>query len=185
MRMTEEMLEILIGKYLDGEITPSEQRMLDGAMKKDPGASELVEQLEELHEASTEVVTSEIVEKGESGEEIIERAWGRRQPVRWRILRGGALRFAAGFAAGLLIGLALHFVVSNGSATGRNEIEPKMIARDKDNQFDIERIAPSLVGGDVVRNVDYYGFTDEAGDHWLVEWLRENKVRPAVYYGDL
>ncbi len=27
-------------------------------------------------------------------------------------------------------------------------------------------------------------FTDDKGKHWLVEGLRENKVKPAVYYGD-
>ena len=47
--MTNEILEILIGKYLDGEITPSEQQMLEEALVSEPQARELLEQLQNLH----------------------------------------------------------------------------------------------------------------------------------------
>ena len=33
----------------------------------------------------------------------------------------------------------------------------------------------------VIRNVDLYNFTDEQGNQWMLEGLRENVVRPAVY----
>ena len=74
MNITDDTIEILIGKYIDGEITPSEQRMLDGAMKKDAGVRELLAQLEQLHERCEEVVGSEVIEKGRSAEEIIASA---------------------------------------------------------------------------------------------------------------
>ncbi|MHC4575000.1 MAG: anti-sigma factor family protein [Planctomycetota bacterium] len=43
--MKSETLEILIGKYLDGEITPAEQRVLETELKNNPHAGELLEQL--------------------------------------------------------------------------------------------------------------------------------------------
>ena len=61
--MTEEMLEILIGKYLDGEITPIEQRLLDQALQKDSQAKELFEQLQDLHRASQEAIDAEITDR--------------------------------------------------------------------------------------------------------------------------
>ncbi len=42
MNMTQEMLEILIGKYLDGEITPSEQCILQTELERDIKAKELL-----------------------------------------------------------------------------------------------------------------------------------------------
>ena len=185
MNVTEDMLEILIGKYIDGEITPSEQGMLDGAMEKDAKVRELLEQLAELHEAGAEAVSSQVVDKGKSAEEIIDLAWRGRRRGRPKIFSGGILRFAAGLAAGLLIGFALHLVVSGGSHGRSDQIEPRTVASDTVDKRGIEGIAPSPAGGDTVRNVDYYGFTDQDGGRWLVEGLRENMVRPAVYYGDL
>ena len=184
MNITEDMLEILIGRYIDGEITPSEQKMLDGAMEKDVGVRELLEQLTGLHEAGAEAVALEVLDKGRPAEEIIEKAWRRRQPVRRRILSGGVVRFAAGIAAGLVIGLALHLALSGGPDGGGNEIESGLIASRTPDRLKIEQAAPVLFG-DVIRNVDYYGFMDDAGAQWLVEGLRENEVRPAAYYGDL
>jgi len=45
MNMTQEMLEILIGKYLDGEITPTEQSMLEAELDSDAQAKELLRQM--------------------------------------------------------------------------------------------------------------------------------------------
>lgn len=184
MNITDDMLEILIGKYIDGEITPSEQGMLDGAMEKDSAVRELLEQLAELHERSAEAIGSEVLDKGKSAEEIIDLAWRGKQRGRAKIFSSGVLRFAAGLAAGLLIGFVLHVVVSGGSQGRSNEIEPRVVANNAGNRMKVERIAPAA-DRDVTRNVDYFGFTDEDGGQWLLEGLRENMVRPAVYYGDL
>lgn len=185
MNITDETLEILIGKYIDGEITPSEQGMLDGAMEKDAKVKELLEQLTELHEAGAEAVGSQVVDKGKPAEEIITRAWRGRRHGPANVFSGGAWRFAAGLAAGLLIGLVLHLVVSGGSQSGGDEIEPRVVANNTADQIEVQRAALPPMGRDVIRNVDYYRFTDEDGGQWLVEGLRENIVRPAVYYGDL
>ena len=185
MNITGDMLEILIGKYIDGEITPSEQEMLDGAMEKDSKVKELLEQLAELHEASVEAVGSEVLDRGKPAEEIIDLAWRGKEPVRGKTFSSGVLRFAAGLAAGLLIGFVLHLALSGGTQGRNGEMEPRVTASNAAGQIEVQRTAPPPVRGDVIRNVDYYGFTDKNGGQWLVEGLRDDMVRPAVYYGDL
>ena len=39
----------------------------------------------------------------------------------------------------------------------------------------------NIPSGEPERNVDWYRFTDEQGNQWMVEGLRENIVKPAVY----
>jgi hypothetical protein len=33
--------------------------------------------------------------------------------------------------------------------------------------------------------VEWYGFTDRAGNQWLIEGFREGMAKPASYQGDL
>lgn len=191
MNMTQEMLEILIGKYLDGEIMPSEQQILQKELDSDPHAKELLEQLQALNERSCEAVTTEIIGRGKEAEEIFEQAWQRQaaNPLRRVLKMDGRLRFAAGLAAGLAIGLLLHFVLPFVSTTQSPDVPTNMLAQNTDNQMDAEQFTypqtPTDPTGNSQRNVDWYSFTDKQGNQWLVEGLRENTVRPAVYYGDL
>jgi hypothetical protein len=37
----------------------------------------------------------------------------------------------------------------------------------------------------VTRQVEWYGFTDPAGNQWLIEGYREGVVKPASYHGGL
>lgn len=190
MNMTEEMLEILMGKFLDGEITPSEQRMLEAAVEENPQAKELLEQLQQLHERSCEVVASEVLEKGEPAEQVFERAWQQsKHPLRRVIRVGGHIRFAAGLAAGLVIGLALHFALLARSAPPSMPTQPTMVTQDVPypsgiGKSDVLPVPPDQTRN-VIRNVDWFNFTDDDGDQWVVEGLRENIVRPAAYSGDL
>ena len=185
MNMTDDLVEILIGKYIDGEITPSEQEILDGAMEKDTKVAELLEQLTELHEVSVEAVDSEVLDRVKSAEAIIDPALRVKQCRRAKIFGSGLLRFSAGLAAGLLIGFVLHLVLSGGLHVRSDEIDPRTIANDTANQIEVQRTLPPLAGGDIIRNVDYFGFTDKNGNQWLIEGLREDMVRRAVNYGDL
>jgi hypothetical protein len=99
------------------------------------------------------------------------------------------VRFAAGLAAGLAIGLALHFVLPVVSPPDRDPAGAAGLAQVPENRLKVEQpIFPGHVAGpagDVILNVDWYNFTDKQGNKWIVEGLRENIVRPAVYYGDL
>ncbi len=191
MNMTQEMLEIMIGKYLDGEITPSEQRLLEARLDLDPEARELLEQLQEMHQRCTEAVASEILGQGRTPEDVFEQAWRQRSSKLSYLTAKtrGYGRFAAGVAAGLVIGLALHFVLPLLSTGDSKPAEPKALARDTvEVNRPEKRAIPALAtdqADDVILNVDWYNFTDSQGNEWLVEGIRENRVRPAAYYDGL
>ena len=191
MNMTQETLEILIGKYLDGEITPSEKQILQTELDSDPHAKELLEQLQALNERSCEVVATQIIGRGKEAEEIFEQAWQRQaaNPLRRILKMDGRLRFAAGLAAGLVIGLLMHFIMPFSSTPKSPEVPANILAQNTDNQpiskqFNYPQ-APMDSTGDSQRNVDWYSFTDKQGNQWLIEGLREDTVMPAAYYGDL
>ena len=179
--MKEDMLEIMIGKYLDGQITPSEQRVLEAELDSNFEAKELLAQLQDLHQLSCELVASEILDRGENADEIFERAWQQRRkyPSIGIIKLSGPLRFAAGIAAGLVIGLALHFTVLTRSTPPIIRQEPPIAQRPDNTINENRQNLPSPQN--VIRNVDWYTFTDENGDQWLIEGLRENTVRTASF----
>lgn len=182
MNMTQEMLEILIGKRLDGEITPTEQRMLEAELDKDAQTKELLRQLEDLHKRSSETIASEIVGRGKTPEEVFKQAWRwskRPSPVKFKM--GGWVRFAAGLAAGLVMGLGLHFVLPAFSTPSGDPAAPNAIVRSADAEGQALQGFSIDPAGDAVVNVDWYSFTDKQGNQWLVEGLRENVIRPAVY----
>ena len=186
--MTDQMLEILIGKHIDGEITPAEQRILKAALEEDHSARELFEQLQDLNESARQVVAAEISERATTAEEIFERAWQQQtgRPGRRIVKLGGYWRFAAGLAAGIMIGFALHFVLLRDSATQDKSKPPVITARESNDVLRPTLPMPSPDGTeDIIRNVDWYSFTDQSGDQWLIEGLRQTSARPAVYYGDL
>lgn len=189
--MTQEMLELLIGRHLDGEITPSEQRVLDAELDRDPRARELLAGLQDMHERCGEAVASEILDWGGAAEEIFERAWQRQSagPVRSLMKMQGHVRFAAGLAAGLAMGLALHFVLPIFSTPAGDAPVSDVVAQAPLDQVDVGQPAyPEATAdgaGDLIRKVDWYNFTDKHGNKWLVEGLREEKVKPAAYYEGL
>lgn len=181
MNITQQTLEILIGKYLDGEITPAEQDLLDAALQEDAQARELLEQLQQLNRNSRLVVASEILESGKQADDIFEQAWQQAKHSTIRIVKvKGFLRFAAGVAAGLIIGLTLHFTILADSTPQNSRISQDSIKL-ADEQSPPGLISPSDDLENVFRNVDWYSFTDESGDQWLIEGLRESIVRPAAY----
>ncbi len=184
MKNVDDMLDILIGKYLDGEISPTEQYMLDERLQRDSQAKELFEQFQDLHRRSQEAVGSEIMDRGKAPEEIFEKAWQQqtKQPLRRVIPKyfgmSGRLRFAVGLAAGLIIGLTLHFVLSNQLISTSYEPPVKTVAQN----YELSAKPVEQSGGEnVVRNVDWYNFTDDDGQQWLIERVRQDVVRPAVY----
>jgi anti-sigma factor RsiW len=199
MNMNQEMLEILIGKYLDGEITPSEQQILEAQLDRDPQAEELLRQFQSLHERCSEVVTSELLGRGKTPEEILTKAYQKHSKstpeqqvpnsLRRIVKIGGYMRFATGVAAGLLIGLALHFVLLSNQTSQIEPTPSNIVAQNTSDGTspDLQRASqlPVRDAGGVIRNVDWYNFTDEHGNQWLVEGLRENIVRPAVYDGQI
>ncbi len=191
MNTQDDRLEILIGKLLDGEISPSERRILDCQLEKDGRARELLEQMRVLHECGREIVERRVQQGGAAPGEVFERAWRQsRGSGRLRIIRlGGWSRFAVGVAAGLLFGLALHWVPGGGLQPPMDLAGRELVARDTPVQA--EGLRESWRGlqprtpDQVTREVEWYGFTDPAGNHWLIEGYREGVVKPASYHGGL
>ncbi len=181
MNITQQTLEILIGKYLDGEITPGERELLDSALAEDSQARELLEQLQQLDQNSRNIIASEVLESGKQADEIFEQAWRQANHSSRRLIKiGGFLRFAAGVAAGIIIGLTLHFTILADSSPQNNLLPPDSI-KVADVQSPAKMMFPPEKEENVIRNVDWYSFTDESGHQWLIEGLRESIVRPAVY----
>jgi len=190
MSATDDRLEILIGKLLDGEISPAEQRVLDRDLEQDGRARELLEQMRMLHECGCQIVRQEVRPGGADPEDLFERAWRQSRGSAWRriIRMDGMPRFAVGLAAGFLLGLLLHFVLVGGSGlpSDRND---SMVVKDTSPQSGgrnggwpvLERRTPDQV----TREVEWYGFTDQAGNQWLIEGYREGVVKPASYHGGL
>jgi len=191
MSTTDDKLEILIGKLLDGEIAPAEQRWLDEELERNDDARELLEQLRILHEYSRQAVTSDILEQGSGPEEILELTWQRHRGSLWRRVfkADGHLRFAAGLAAGFLLGLLLHLALVAGDAPAMKPVGRRPVVMDGavrgGMDSDAMEEARASYRRPMMRNVDWYSFTDRTGHQWLVEGLREGSVRPAVYDGDL
>jgi anti-sigma factor RsiW len=189
MSTIDERLEILIGKFIDGEISPAERRVLEDELSRNRRGRALLEQLQALRDSSREVVASEILGQGGESEDIFERAWQRHERTRWhrivKVRADGHLRFAVGLAAGFLLGLVLHFVLV---WTGAGPDEPAgrpPVARDINPEPEPTLATTRDSLRPVIRNVDWYGFTDDAGNQWLVEGVREGMIRPAAYHGDV
>jgi anti-sigma factor RsiW len=59
-----ELIELLMGKFLDGEISPSEQRLLDEHLTNNPDAGTLFAQLTRLHEISEAAIQARLLDQG-------------------------------------------------------------------------------------------------------------------------
>jgi hypothetical protein len=186
MSATDDKLEILIGKFLDGEISPAEQRWLDDELQRNEEARELLEQLRTLNACSREAVAAELDRSAGDPEGILQRAWQQHERPAWRrVVRvDGRLRFAVGLAAGFVLGLMLHFVLVWSDSSGSAPIGPTAGPGDVPAAEYLTHEATSYPRP-VMRSVDWYSFTDQTGNQWLVEGIREGSVRPAVYNGDL
>ena len=193
MSMSDERLEILIGKFLDGEISPAEQQRLEQELDGNSEARALLEQLQTLDESSRAALGFRIAPQVGEAERVFERAWRHHEERSRRRVVGigtrGRLRFAAGLAAGFLLGLVLHFVLV---WTGPKPHEPAGWP-DGGNRLvhatgQPTGVLPATMRSyprPVIRNVDWYTFTDDAGNQWLVEGVREGTIRPAAYRGEL
>jgi anti-sigma factor RsiW len=189
MNETNDRLEILIGKLVDGEISPPERKLLERELESNSQARELLEQLRSLHQASCQTVAAE-VSGGASADEVFERAWQQNTKSTYRrVLRfDGRMRFAMGLAAGLILGLSLHFAAVWGSKTpmqltGQREVakEPATVG------VGPAGVQPASVGGShpVTGEVDWYVYTSPSGEQYLVEGVRDGLARTADYRGKL
>ena len=165
--------------------------MLDEELERDFEAREFMKQLQELDKRSRETVSSEIFGYGKDANDIFERAWRRRRHPVFRFLTpaSGWFRFATGLAAGLFIGIGLHFVLTGEAATpsGVQGQAAAVQVPQAPGGVQASRTAElSNASTETVnRNVDWFSFTDKDGDEWIVEGLRKDVVRPASYSKEL
>jgi hypothetical protein len=82
------------------------------------------------------------------------------------------------------LGLVLHFALVWGDQPAGGPVSPLAGPGNAPIVEYRTRDVPSY-SRPVMRNVDWYSFTDQTGNQWLVEGVREGAIQPAVYYGDL
>jgi anti-sigma factor RsiW len=185
--MSNEMLDILMGKYLDGEITPQEQRLLDQSLANDEAARLEFEGFRRLRQQTRSVI-GETLAGGQPMEAIFEAAWKQTSPARRRqnrLFRREWIPIFAGLAAGLVIGIVFHAMLiapkgaiqPNSQSMAQNTVHPGPIPP--------AGTAPGQIVPVENRNVDWYTVTEPSGDQWLLEGYRRQQVSPAMYYGDL
>lgn len=188
MNESNDKLEILIGRLVDGEISPSERRILERELETNGQARELLEQLRDLRQQSCRAISAE-VSGGASADAIFERAWQQNAKSSYRrVFRiDGRLRFAIGLAAGLILGLALHFVAVWGrapvQAPGQSQSVARQTPREIGGQTTAAQMVKQEVSQPVTRQVDWFVFTSPTGEQWLVEGVREGLVKTAEYHG--
>ena len=189
--MNEEMWELLIGKYLDSEITPAEHRLLEAEMARNPDARRMLEQLEQIRDQAREVLADEITEVGLNHEAIFEKAWSRysqsRSPV--PVISRSRLGFATGLAAGLMLGALAYFIIPHTNTSTDSMVTHEPLATNIGNKVEspIRSARPKRIRIEprVLRRVNWYNFPDEQGGQLMLEAFNENMVTPAVYQVDL
>jgi len=206
--MNQEMLETLIGKYIDSEITPAEQRLLDDELMDNPQGRLLLRQFQQMHEQTRQLVSQEILPAGDSPETIFSRArWAEeRSSGSTKIFRGKWSNLAASVAAALLVGL-LGYAAYRGQ-THQSDISPAkndtdMMAgnsgiSDSGTTVAVAGVAnnPAAESPRMLRQTNPYRFShlpdvivysDPSGSQWLLEVVPEKatQVQNVAYQGDI
>jgi len=190
MKNVDGKLEILIGRFLDGEISPAEQKVLERELEHNAEAGELLEQMQLLNQCSREAVAAEVTAQGMGPDEVLERCRQRQVRASWPglVRTGGRFRFvigvAAGVAAGFIVGLLLHFVLTglrSEAPSPREQYPNRWVIDDPEMSSDIVRVLSPNGGRPMMRNVDWYSVTDDAGNQWLIQGVREGVVIPTAY----
>jgi len=191
--MNPELTEILIGKYLDSEITPAEQQLLDKELKDNPDTRQLLAEMEQLHQQAQRALAREITDKGDSAEAIFERAWQQKKAYAFwkpRLLRFS--RTAATLAAGFILGLGAYYFAGQISAPAQSpqSLKPKpapLVARNTNhnNLTRTPRLAQPNKHLRLPSELDWYSYTDSQGRKWLIEAPRDNALTTANYDGTL
>lgn len=190
--MNEQLLETLIGKFLDSEITPAEQQMLDEQLKTNPRAVEMLEQLENLKVQAQQALTIEITESGEPAEAVFERAlknYHARQKKRQTHLIQW-VRVAANIAAVLTIAIAAYYLVGHKKASPTAEETVQEAIADKPGGGPELQTAPKIIElarpSSPENQIDWWRYTDRNGTEWILEtYKNQNNTESAVYSGEL
>ena len=185
-KMNSELTEILIGKFIDSEITPAEQRMLDAELKRNPQAQELLDSLRILRDQAQDAMDEQLPPSKLTPADIFEQAWQQSKPQRRAVSainRYG--RWAAAIAVGFLLGSTLQ--QQNNVPTPSR---PTIVYQDTQTAPSTPTDTPSttIQTADIIKdenpnrdqsaNIERYTYSDLQGQQWLIE-------TPVVYAGTL
>ena len=70
--MNPEMTELLINKYLDSEITPAEQRLLEAQLQRNPQDRRFLAQLQRLRDQARQLLQDELADRGAPARAIFD-----------------------------------------------------------------------------------------------------------------
>ncbi|MCP4713067.1 MAG: hypothetical protein GY869_30935 [Planctomycetes bacterium] len=193
--MSEELTELLIGKFLDSEITPAEQQLLEIELQKNPESQKLLDELKQFHELAAQALDQELNESDTSCEEIFQRASAQvPDPKKQRIIRFNLWQKAASIAAMLMIGFSVYLVlVQSNQVTNMvdTQIEgatlPPVPSRDGEiainqDQTSTGTIQPVRYGPP---GSDFYYVRSPDGTEWLIQKSPQNQIRRASYNGEI
>ncbi|MBP8303970.1 MAG: hypothetical protein KBE04_07575 [Phycisphaerae bacterium] len=182
MSNREPHLEVLINRYLDGEISAREMEDLRARLDSDGQAKGLFEEMQALHRSCQEAIHTYVLQPCRPVEDMIAEAWqGHNRGRVWagRVRRAVFSPFARGLAAGLLVGLSLHLALSYLGSGPVKPADRRVVSSPipATARFSAAAVAEDLSQGDLLPQVDYYTFTDSQGIQWLIEGLSEHRIR--------
>lgn len=184
--MNPEMTETLINKFLDSEITPAEQRLLDAELAHNPEAVILLEQLRDLRDQAVQGLRHELDSCVQPSDQLLERAVRHSRTGKRTFSRLLGRCWPAAAVAGFLLALAILYFW-----TGATESDPPRtqthLAPDSGsppaNVADSRQLGPQIFRlRPVRRGVDLFTYTDHSGNRLLIEASRDQHVEPATYH---
>lgn len=179
MKLSE--IEKLINLYLDDQLSPQQQQPLQQAMQDDPQVARTVEQLKRTDGRIKQAVASMSDEADDSFEMIYAQSKDSLVIEPKLSRRLSPLRFVTGLAAGLVIGLAVQFMM-----TSAPEVSPVLPSQPRADAGLLVEAAPKPVlttwdrpqaTEPDIHEVDLYYFEDQQGRQWLVEGIRHEMVQ--------
>jgi anti-sigma factor RsiW len=180
-------LEVLINRYLDGEISAREMEDLRNRVDSDGQAKDLFEQMQQLHRSCQEAIQTYVLQPGRPVEDLITTAWeGHNRGHVWagRVRRRVVFSpFVSGLAAGLLVGVFIHLALTYSRPTpvrspnllSASSMSPRGTTANAATSEDTTQ-------EEALPRVNLYYYTDSQGNRWVIEGLSEERVRNVAYY---
>ncbi|MBI9019550.1 MAG: hypothetical protein JEZ07_20055 [Phycisphaerae bacterium] len=191
--MNQEYLEILIGKYIDGEITPAEELMLQDELHSNEASKNLFEQYIRFSQTAQQFVQAEVLDSGKDFNDIFNDAWQQSDHGSHIRFSWPSAKFIGGLASGLAAGFMLALIVLTGQPSqprptnhipggeiSNAAVTPTIpIINTQNNAIDAREIPKPR------QTVDYYYYTDDNGKQYIIENYRNSNVTNASYDGGL